>query len=82
MKDKQTDQYAEIIAKRIKELCEKRDISINKLSTLSGIRQSTLQNIVSGNTQNPTIKTMNRIARGLGMTLAELLDLQDFNKFI
>ena len=73
--------YEKIISNRISKLCEERNISINKLAALSGIRQSTLQNIVIGNTKNPTVKTMNKIAKGLGLTLAEFLDFSELNKF-
>lgn len=73
--------YADIIAKRINDLCKELNISINKLAALSGLRQSTLQNIMLGNTLNPTIKTLNKIAKGLSMTLAELLDFSEINDF-
>jgi transcriptional regulator with XRE-family HTH domain len=33
---------------RILELCEERNITVNKLATMSGVTQSTLNNIVSG----------------------------------
>lgn len=72
--------YEKIISNRISKLCEERDISINKLAALSGIRQSTLQNIVTGNTKNPTVKTLNKIAKGFGLTLAEFLDFPELNK--
>lgn len=34
--------YSEIYVKRIKDLCAQRGISINKLSKMSGVKQSTL----------------------------------------
>lgn len=33
---------------RILELCSERDISINKLCSMSGVTQSTVNNIISG----------------------------------
>ncbi len=34
--------YSELYVKRIRALCKKRGISINKLATMSGVKQSTL----------------------------------------
>ena len=44
-------EYSEIYVKRIKSLCKQRGIAINKLATMSGINQSTLDNIVRGLTK-------------------------------
>ena len=74
--------YAAVVSRRIRQLCEEKDITLNKLATLSGIRQSTLENIVKGNTKTPTLKTLHRIATGLGMTISELLDFQEMNETI
>lgn len=74
--------YAEIIAKRVNELCINRKITLNKLATLSGLRQSTLDNIAKGHTKNPTLKTLHRIAVGLGMTVSELLDFEGMNETV
>ena len=38
----------EAVRQRIIQLCQERDISINKLSSISGVTQSTVNNIVSG----------------------------------
>ena len=74
--------YADAIAKRINTLCKDRNITLNKLATLSGLRQSTLDNIAKGNTKNPTLRTLHRIAVGLNMTVSELLDFQAMNDSI
>ena len=72
--------YEMIVADRILYICKEKEISINKLAVKSGIRQSTVQNIVSGNTKNPTLKTLDKIAKGLDMTIAELLDFPELNE--
>ncbi len=46
-------EYSELYIKRIRMLCKARGISINKLAVMSGVKQSTLDNIVRGLTQNP-----------------------------
>ncbi|WP_086315292.1 hypothetical protein A5821_002738 [Enterococcus sp. 7F3_DIV0205] len=72
--------YSEIIVFRLKELCGQKGISINKLATLSGMTQSTLDNIMKGNTKNPKLKTLHKLAMGLDMTVSELLDFPEMNE--
>lgn len=74
--------YAKAIAIRIEAICRERNITLNKLATLSGLRQSTLDNIAKGHTKNPTLKTLHRIAVGLDMTVSELLDFDVMNETV
>ena len=74
--------YSEIITKRILTLCQKSNITINKLATLSGMQQSTINNIIQGNTKSPGLRTLHRISQGFGMTLSELLDFPEMNETI
>lgn len=73
--------YSEIYVKRIRTLCEKRGITINKLATMSGVKQSTLDNIVQGNTKSPQINTLHKVALAFGMTLSEFLDFEELNDY-
>lgn len=73
--------YAQIIVDRILYLCKKREISINKLATMSGVSESTLDNLVNGRTFNPRIKTLHKIAIGFSMTLPEFLDYPELNDY-
>ena len=72
--------YGEVIAKRLQDICAEKGITINRLATLSGIRQSTLENIVGGHTNNPSLKTLHRIATGLNITVSQLLDFPMLNE--
>ncbi|NLN81092.1 MAG: helix-turn-helix transcriptional regulator [Clostridiales bacterium] len=74
--------YSEAITKRILALCKERNITLNKLATLSGMKQSTLENIVKGNTKSPGLRTLHRISIGLGMTISELLNFPEINDAI
>ena len=74
--------YSDVIIKRLNDLCSEREITINKLSTLSGITQSTVENIISGKTKNPKLKTLHKLAVGLNMTVSELLDFPEMNETI
>ena len=61
----------EAVKERILELCRQRDISINKLCTMSGVTQSTVNNIVSGRNHSVTIATIKKLCDGLDMTVQE-----------
>lgn len=72
-------EYSEIYVKRIRRLCQDRGIAINKLATMSDVRQSTLDNIVRGLTKNPGVRTLHKIALAFNMTLSEFLDFDELN---
>ena len=74
--------YADAIAKRLLQLCKDREITVNKLSTLSGISHATIHDLVTGKTKNVKLKTSHKIAIGLGMTVSELLDFPEMNETI
>ncbi|MBQ6757197.1 MAG: helix-turn-helix transcriptional regulator [Oscillospiraceae bacterium] len=73
--------YSDIYIRRIKKLCAERGIAINKLATMSDVKQSTLDNIVRGLTKNPRVMTLHKIALAFGMTLSEFLDFDELNDY-
>ena len=56
---------------RLLELCNERNITINKLSTMCGITQSTLNNIVSGRNNSTTVSTIQKICDGLEISITD-----------
>ena len=68
----------EAVRLRIEELCRENEITVNKLATMSGITQSTLNNIISGRNRSTTIGTIQKICDGLGITIQEFFE-SDFN---
>lgn len=74
-------EYSDIYVKRIRSLCKQRGIAINKLATMSGVNQSTLDNIVRGITKDPRVKTLHKVAIAFNMTLAEFLDFDELNDY-
>lgn len=74
-------EYSEIYVNRIKSLCKQRGFAINKLATMSGVNQSTLDNIVRGITKDPRVKTLHKVAIAFNMTLAEFLDFEELNDY-
>lgn len=61
----------EAVRQRIIQLCQEYDISINKLSSRSGVTQSTVNNIVSGRNHSTTVSTIQKLCDGLGITISE-----------
>lgn len=74
--------YAEAIAERMNQICAQKNITLNKLATISGLTQSTLDNISKGNTKNPTLRTLHRLSVGLDMTVSEFLNFDLMNDTI
>lgn len=67
------------VRNRILELCGQREISINKLATLSALPPSSIKNILYGKSQNPKIATIKMICDGLEITLAEFFSTPEFD---
>lgn len=68
----------EAVRERILELCRERGISVNKLSTMSGVTQSTVNNIVSGRNHSATISTVMKLCDGLDITIVEFFNSERF----
>ena len=74
-------EYADLYVKRIRTLCRQRGITVNKLAVMSGVKQSTLDNIVRGMTKKPRVKTLHKLAIAFNMTLSEFLDFEELNEY-
>ncbi|OWK27440.1 MAG: hypothetical protein US76_04425 [Parcubacteria group bacterium GW2011_GWA2_38_13b] len=57
----------------IKKYRDKLGVSQDKLSKLASITLHTITKIESGSTPNPTIETMAKIAKGLGVSIDDLM---------
>ena len=51
-----------------------------KLATLAALPPSSVKNILYGKSQNPKLLTIKLICDGLGITLSEFFDADDFNQ--
>lgn len=74
-------EYGELYVARIRSLCKERGFSINKLASMSNVKQSTLDNMMRGLTKNPRVKTLHKLAIAFNMTLAEFLDFTALNDY-
>lgn len=64
----------EAVKKRIINLCKDNNITINKLAIISGVTQSTLNNIISGRNKSTTISTIKKICDGLNITILDFFN--------
>ena len=64
----------EAVSTKLVNICKERNISINKLATISCLTQSTVENIVNCNSKNPKLLTIVRICDGLNITLKDFFD--------
>lgn len=61
------------IAKNIRQHRKKLGLSQDKLSKLAGVAYNTIVKIESGENPNPTIDTLQKIAKALNISVKELL---------
>ena len=66
------------VRERIIELCRESNISINKLCTMSGVTQSTVNNIVSGRNNSATVSTIKKLCDGLGISIEDFFHSELF----
>ena len=74
--------YSEAITGRILFLCKEQKLTANRLATLSGMTQSTLDNILRGNTKSPGLRTLHHLSQGFGITISQLLDFPEINEVL
>ena len=64
----------EAIAKRIEELCEQNNLTINGLATQAAVPPSTVKNIIYGVSRNPGIVTIKILCDGLDISIQDFFD--------
>lgn len=69
----------EAVKERILELCSERNITVNRLGTMSGVTQSTINNIVSGRNNSTTISTIKKLCDGLDISVVEFFSSDVFS---
>ena len=71
--------YGLLVQKRIYDLCKIHKMTTNKLANQSLLTQSTVQNIMSGKSKNPKLNTIITLCNGLGISVKEFFDTEEFN---
>lgn len=68
----------EAVRDRVLQLCEEKNMTINKLATESGVAPSSVKNILYGKSKNPGIVTIKMLCDGFGISLTEFFDTEAF----
>ena len=66
------------ISLRIQKLCAEKGYNINSLARQSAVPPTTLKNIVHGGSKNPGIITLKLLCDGLGISLYDFFDSEEF----
>jgi transcriptional regulator with XRE-family HTH domain len=66
------------VKNRLLVLCEEKRMSIHKLATESAVAPSTIKNILYGKSKNPGIVTIKMLCDGLGISLYEFFNTDEF----
>ena len=69
---------AEAVRDRILQLCEQRNMTINKLATVSALPPSSVKNILYGKSQNPKLLTIKMLCDGLDISISDFFDSDIF----
>lgn len=64
------------ISKRLKDVRKAKEISVYKLSQLSGVSETHIRDLERGD-KNPSLDTLAKITAPLGMSLSDLLNEND-----
>lgn len=62
---------SEAISIKLNKICNERNISVNKLASMSCLTQSTVQHLINGDSKNPKLLTIIRICDGLEIDIKE-----------
>lgn len=69
----------EAVRNRIFQLCQERNMTINRLATVSALPPSSIKNILYGKSQNPKLLTIKLICDGLDITLGQFFSTPEFD---
>ena len=68
------------VKNRILQLCGEREITINKLASISALPPSSIKNILYGKSNNPKLITIKMLCDGLEISLAEFFSGGEFTE--
>ena len=69
----------EAVRNRILQLCQERNMTINRLATVSALPPSSIKNILYGKSRNPKLLTIKLICDGLDITLGQFFSTPEFD---
>lgn len=65
---------SQAVIRRILQLCQERELTVNALSNLAGVTQSTRNDIMHGKTYNTGIATIKKLCDGLEISMKDFFD--------
>ncbi|MEF9880269.1 MAG: helix-turn-helix transcriptional regulator [Clostridia bacterium] len=65
---------SDAVVRRILELCDERSLTINGISNVAGVTQSTVSDIINQKTNNAGVSTLKKLCDGFGITIREFFD--------
>lgn len=65
---------SEAVVKRLYELCDERSVTINGISTISGVTQSTISDIVNHRTKSARVDTIQKLCDGFEISVRQFFD--------
>lgn len=68
----------EAVAKRILELCDQRNITVNEMAGIAGVPPSTVYSMLGTKSKNPGIVTIKQICDGLEIELPDFFETPYF----
>ncbi len=70
---------SQAVRERISELRQQQGLTINRLSDISGVTQSTVNDIVKGKSYNTGIATIKKLCDGLGISIRDFFNSDLFD---
>ena len=71
-----------ILAKRVNELCKERELTYEELSAKSDVPLEVVLQIVDGSIKSPGIFIIDKICRGLDISLRSFFDTEEFRNIM
>ena len=69
----------DVVAKRLKNLCDERNITLNELANISGVTPSTAYSMMDDSRRDISIRTIKKFCDGLEITLGEFFSTDEFD---
>ena len=66
-------------AERIRALCKEKNMTMYRLSALSGVPHTTLTSILNGTSKNPGILTIKKLCDAMDISMSSFFDSDLFN---
>ena len=70
----------EFVSEHLMELITQQNLTINRVATLAGLNQSTVNAMFEGRSKRPTITTIRKVCGTLGISVHDFFDFPPYNE--